>query len=145
MEISVWGLDENGVQHRSTQWDILVGNLSYMKVSLTSSQILNLRSTPINLIAAPWAGYYLDVKEAYFRYTYGTVTYVGQVDISYSGVATIVTTDIITWVANVAQCEYQLPWSLLSENTAIVCTAPANPTLWDGTLDIVVYYRTIAF
>lgn len=51
--------------------------LKAFKVTLTSAQILALGSTPINLIAAPDAGYCIDIISIAARLNYGTVDYVG--------------------------------------------------------------------
>jgi len=69
-----------------------MGVLTQVKVTLSSSDILNLFTTPITLVAAQGAGTVIIVHSTMFVYNYGTVAYAGagsgsipQMRVYYSG------------------------------------------------------------
>ena len=54
-------------------------------VNISSSQILNMGTTPIELLPAPGVNKYYDIEQIAFEYTYGTTPYSGIQYITYAG------------------------------------------------------------
>lgn len=52
-----------------------VSSYDYTEVNISSSQLLNIGTSPITLLAAPGTNKYYDFDKIIFEFTYGTITY----------------------------------------------------------------------
>ena len=125
--------------------------LQSVAVSLSSAQLLHLNSAPVQLVAAPGAGKWINVVEVAYSFTFGTVGY----DVAAQPVATFFAADTdftspqddgAPITAEASQVINSPPsgsdtFTSLAANQALVFgTGTSNPTLGNGTLKIVVYY-----
>tara|TARA_R110000868_G_scaffold49203_2_gene158765 strand:+ start:1569 stop:2102 length:534 start_codon:yes stop_codon:yes gene_type:complete len=121
--------------------------LKSFKVTLTSAEILALGSTPINLIAAPDAGYCIDIVSVAARLNYGTVDYVGGGNLILYAVgsnplATI--TNIVQGSASVISKGTTIDGSdigNLVDSQPIKVLMLVSPTTGDSTITIFGLYR----
>jgi len=130
-----------------------------VEVTLTTTQILALNTTPIQLITAPWAGYAIAVDKVYSSLDYNSAAYATNTDLEirydWSAVAdgtgsevTMDTLDAILLLT--ADAVYVTPWLWASADTAITInkwvTAIMNtwdPITWNSPLTLKVIYRII--
>jgi len=127
-----------------------------VKVSLTSAEILNLFTTPKQIIAAPGAGFCIQPICFFYEYNYGTTTYNTNqtLELRYAGVAANVNSNtILSRIFSVKARQGSLSTTLLTyidstqeiENKAFEVTVQTgNPTDGDGTLNIHVTYCIIS-
>lgn len=122
-------------------------------LAITSAQILTLNSAPLEIVAAPGAGKYIEVVSGSIAFTYVSTTY-----------TTNLVLQLINTGADISQLESQLGLSsTISKNTRFETqvTTPAastqiitntalkvkvktgNPTIGDGTAIIKVLYRIV--
>jgi hypothetical protein len=127
--------------------------ITYPKISLTSSQILNLNSTPQQLMPSPGVGKTYEILGILGRLNFNTTAYTTnlQIQIYYldGGLvlasnsnllnATLTKTGkiILTAIASAGANQYL-------ENTPIYCNvAVGNPAAGAGTLDLWITYKVI--
>jgi hypothetical protein len=137
----------DGVTHLGVQTTDACTCVQTVKVSLSSAQILNSFTTPIELIAAPGAGKVIDVISARYKTTYngtaydtntaGAIRFKGTPGISIS----------LAFAASGISYTSYLP-AISSpfdfENGAIEFgTTVGNPATGDGTIDIYITYTVI--
>ena len=118
----------------------------YTKVEVSSAEILTLFSAPVSLVAAPGAGKILIPINAICSYNFVTTAYgnvnddpiiKNQGDVGYS----IVFSNILSEVADKIMFQpLGNSTTARTENTALVLTEDADPTLGDGTLTIYLWY-----
>jgi hypothetical protein len=123
------------------------------KISLTSNEILNLNSTPIQLLPSPGSGRLYDVMGILCRMNYLTAAYATnlQLQIYYNGAGLVIGSNsnilnatlnktgkmILSAIASAGATQYLT-------DTAIYCNVSAgNPTGGSGTLDIYLTYKII--
>lgn len=126
------------------------GSAQHAKVTLTSAQILALNTTPIQLVAAPGAGYYISVVEVMALLNYGTTQYTGanNVEIRYTnGSGAKVTGDLASsWLDSSATTAVKAVAAAVTPvaNAKIVASVPtANPAAGDSTVTIDIAYRIV--
>ena len=136
--------------------DIIDSGVYTVKVSLTSAEILNLFTTPKQIIAAPGAGFCIQPICFFYEYNYGTTTYNTNqtLELRYAGVAANVNSNtILSRIFSVKARQGSLSTTLLTyidstqeiENKAFEVTVQTgNPTDGDGTLNIHVTYCIIS-
>jgi hypothetical protein len=130
-------------------------------VSLTSAQLLALSTTPITVIPAPGAGFYLWPQYYVMEYTFGGTAYTGTGNCSliFGPPPVVNPTNLITlynWTAAtsgiihaafscafIGLCGEGLTPVTTINNAAVVFTAPNALTLGNGTLKITVNYSVL--
>lgn len=130
-------------------------------VTLTSAQLLALSTTPITVIPAPGAGFYIFPQYYTMEYTFGGIAYSGTGNCSFIfGPPPVVNpTNLITlynWTAAtsgiihaafsctfIGICGEGLTPITTINNAAVVFTAPNALTLGNGTLKITVNYSVV--
>lgn len=140
------GADMKSIVDYATQ----VGMVKTVKVSLTSSDILSLYTTPITIVPAV-TGKLLIFKGVYQKYTYGTTTYnnvnttrigYGDINTGYVSIGLLLYTStdnngISTPFMNTASTTNYAGLPLVLGQTV------GNPTDGDGTLDLYVVYEEV--
>lgn len=133
------------------QWQAMNSITSSMtvKVSLTSAQLLSAYTTPIDLISAPGAGYFIMPSSIGYRYTFGTAVY-NFTDDLYIGCSTGTDLDFIGMIDEAyinagsnksGYCELGIRGNAFIENDKIVFRATtANATTGDGVLSLWITY-----
>jgi hypothetical protein len=120
-------------------------------VPVSSSEILNLFTTPKQLIAAPGAGKYIQVLHGYVFLDYGGTAYSNtSTEIRYA-TAHAIFTPLTTFLNNGFDTLYNLsavqnnPAAFSQfENSAVQYSAlTSNPTTGNGTISINLIYRTV--
>lgn len=124
------------------------GTPESIKVTISSAEILDLNTTPKELIPAPGAGKVIQVLSILSNYTYGTVTYATATDLEYLyGAATTSTyTDATSLASTVNLLAYptaEPPGEVYSNSNLNLHVQSANPTAGDGTLDIYITYKIV--
>jgi hypothetical protein len=146
----------NGIKHALKSIEALRDSLNsnsttgdyFIKVSLTSAEILALNATPKVLIAAPGAGKFIRLYNVTMRLNFGTTSYTGgSIRIKYpSGGSFIMTnsshTNFSSIIYNPALSTTQL-FTTGAENDSLVLDASSAITNGDGTIDIYLQYTII--
>ncbi len=117
-------------------------------VTLTSSQILNLFSTPITLIPAPGSNKSIEVLSATAKLNFNSIAYLGHTSLSLiigTANSTIASTGIVTQGSNV---KWLMPVSSPNGTTQLIENQPliaisdlANFTTGNSTVTLHIYYR----
>lgn len=123
---------------------------SYLEVTrtLTSAEILALRTTPIQLLPAPGTNKYYELVSVSGYNNYNTATYANGADllnIECNGVALWTFPNSFTEAAaTTASQGTKVADAVVAINTAInIRTSAADPTVGDGTIKISAIYRII--
>lgn len=125
----------------------------YYGITLTSSQILNLKATPVLVLPSPGVGYFNHVKGMFYKLNFTTTAYtlpgIGDFGLFYdngtdnlcniqsvflSGTATE-----INYNNSVAQCE-----AIANEAIYLKSTFASELTNGDSTLSLIIEYETLA-
>lgn len=122
------------------------GGYTTTTVSISSAQLLAINSTPIQILPALGTGKYYEYT-AILKYTYVTTAY------SVSGGGALYlnqgSKDCYFDRLTIAQTENAVStgtfYGFAKMNNAVNLTSDANPTLGDGTVQIVITHRTITF
>lgn len=134
---------------------VAVGGLTTATVDITSSEILNIFTTPKQIIAAPGAGKILQVVSLMAYYKFGTTAYSASASFAFkydnaSGAAVNISSltmldnaaDALIFPELATQTNDVLVTPYVNKNIIFTNTS-ANPTSGDGTLRIYVTYKTI--
>jgi hypothetical protein len=128
--------------------DLLRVGISYKDVKLTSTQMDTLNATPVELVAAPGTGKFLEVIAVLAFNDFGTAAFElgsGTVDIRYTdssgGLAAQLTNAFVESAADALFKAYGRD-VVISTNAALVAYASADVTAGDGSLYLRVFYRT---
>lgn len=129
------------------------GDITTVKLTLSSAQILALHTTPVELVAAPGAGSVLVPVSAIAKKAYGGTQYTGSDGISiYWGTATLAMSLLSATDLNDANSHWNtsaLPNKDLTssiENTALNIYAPTgNSAAGNSTCEISLDYRTVTW
>jgi hypothetical protein len=119
------------------------------RVVLSSSQILNGFTTPVQVIAAPGAGKFIQLMEVAQIYYFGTTAYLTNTNgnLDYNGSTTMFQSMNFSGVANSVSMRLHNqigPATSVIENTAITWfVSGGNPTAGDGTIELDITYRII--
>jgi hypothetical protein len=135
-------------------------NYDYLKVSISSAQILSMGTTPVSLLAAPGASFYYDIPRIIMEYTYITAPYstgtAKQLAIASAQVAIIEST-LITATSNrvaiIEPTKYENGDPAYNIHNANQLNRPlefstidaTNPTGGSGTLDAKIWYKIRSF
>lgn len=128
--------------------DLLRVGISYKDVKLTSTQMDTLNATPVELVAAPGSGKFLEVI-AVLAYVVPVLTAFelgsGTVDMRYTnssgGLAAQLTNAFVESAAAALFKAYGRD-VVITENAALVAYASADVSAGDGALYLRVFYRT---
>ncbi len=121
-----------------------------IKVTLSSSQILNLFTTPVELIPSV-SGKLLILNSMYQKYNYGTTTYsnINTCKIGY-GTTSLLLANLGLLVYDVTNANGIFAPSLNIASTSTYAGLPivlgatiSNPTTGDGTLDLYISYSEV--
>lgn len=122
-----------------------------VRVTLTPAQILALFTTPVQLIAAPWANNYIIVDKIVGALDFNTTAYVSANSLNYSytnGAWFAIFNHLnsfLTSAANIVRTA-QNEWFAHTVNAPVVAFVPvANPTLWDSPIILDITYRIVQF
>ena len=129
-------------------------------VNISAAQILNMGTTPIELLPAAGANAYYDIEKVVLEYTHNTTAYTTTNKYLYlDGVSSpAIPPALITATGNAFQiikpsaC-FVDPTDEVAYNANISLNQPitfkawnsSNPTLGDGTLRVKIYHKTITF
>ena len=115
------------------------------KVTVTSAEILDSFDTPIELIAAPPAGYAINVLNCIKKDNFGTVAYTSANDsfIAYNSVFVDIFQPDITFAQSGFNRIGFSGSGIESGRSVIFYTENANPTLGDSTIDFYITYQII--
>ncbi len=125
----------------------------YYTVTLTSSQIMNLKATPILIIPAPGVGYFNHVKRMFYKLNFMTTAYtlpgIGTFELYYdSGTCPLIqienyflegTATEISYNNAGGQCEI-----LANKAIYLKSTFASELTNGDSTLSLIIEYETLA-
>lgn len=143
-------------------WDTLGdgSEYKYIKVSLTSSDILSMGSSPKLLLANPGAGFYYDIDKIVLEYTRGSVSYSEgafkfHIAIQSAQIA-IIDRRLLTAGANKVSIVEPTKYlntdgynlhiaSELSTSLSITTTTGDNYINGDGTMDVKIWYTIRSF
>lgn len=137
----------------------LIGTSRFATLTLTSAQILDLYTTPITLVSAPGVGKTIVLKNAWARLNFNTTAYFtafsptiymylgiqganGNIaineDVVQSAITRVTKFHMTEDVVAVNQKNYV-------ENAALRILLDADPTVGDGTIDILLEYMVLDF
>lgn len=124
--------------------------LQRAKVTLTSAQILALNTTPITLVAAPGAGYYVSVSEVLAYLTFNTTAYTGTnaANITYtngSGAAATGTlaSSFLDSSSSAAVKAVGVAVTPVANAPIVISVGTANPAAGDSTITVDIAYRIV--
>ena len=125
--------------------------ISTAEVELTSAQVLALNTTPITLVAAPWAWKFINVLSIVGTVDYNSAAYATNVTLEFrytNGSGTKVTADIAALIdatADKAVAVKGIEAALvLTDNAPVVVrTATGNPATGNSPVKFKVVYETI--
>ncbi|MGD0511052.1 MAG: hypothetical protein ABSA33_04385 [Candidatus Micrarchaeaceae archaeon] len=130
-------------------------------VTLTSAQLLALSTTPITIVPAPGAGFYIAPSYFYMEYHFGGIAYAGSgsCNLIYGPPPVVNPTNLLmiyNWTAAtsgiikaaasttfIGICGEGLVPITTCNNAAVVFTAPTAVTSGNGTLRIVLNYSIV--
>lgn len=118
------------------------------KLSLTAAQIKTLQSIPIEIVAAPGSGFFINVLSASIKYTYGTAVFASDtIDIYTSGDSSrhLQSPSFLSAAASVWKKMWHIEGDedIVAENTAIKVRANADSPSGDGTAVIYLTYEIL--
>jgi len=125
----------------------------YYSITLTSSQILNLKATPVLVLPSPGVGYFNHVKRMFYKLNFTTKAYtlpgIGDFGLFYdNGTDNLCniqsvflegTATEINYNNSVAQCE-----AIANEAIYLKSTFASELTNGDSTLSLIIEYETLA-
>lgn len=116
-------------------------------VNISSTQLLNMYTSPIELIPAPGSGKYIVVDKIVMKYTYGSVAYTqpGNTNAIEAGNNIVQFGNVLSGGSSFVR--QASPTSVvLAENTALqLVNTTGNLTNGDGTVQLYVYYSIQTF
>ena len=127
------------------------GNLQFLKTTITSAQILALSSAPVTLIAAPGAGYFIDIQGVLIYLNYTSPAYAAGSTLQILSGSVAVATTTATLINGSASAVIQPAFPLIGStgkpggsNSAITLgVAGANFTTGNSTLDVLLWYSIV--
>ena len=133
--------------------DIVDVSGKYYSITLTSSQILNLKATPVLVLPSPGVGYFNHVKRMFYKLNFTTTAYTlpgaGEFQMSYNSGSSSIGSISSTYLSSAAQPQPMVVTVddvELYANEAIYLqsTFGGELTLGDSTLSLILEYETIA-
>lgn len=124
------------------------GSLSASR-TLTSAEILQLASTPIQIIPPPGVGKAIFITFVKSKLNFGGIAYAGNPQDLRFKIGTVVTATILDAIfTNTADSTFMVniggvQGRQLQENIPLMVTSILNPTLGNGTIDVYVEYEII--
>lgn len=119
--------------------------ISYLTVDVSSAELLDMFSNPVELVAAPGSGQCISVDKVILVYIYGTIAYTqpGNTNIVMNGQNIVQFGNILNIGGD--RIQQAAPTSvILSENSGLFLTNTiGNLTNGDGTVRLFVYYSIL--
>jgi hypothetical protein len=133
----------NGVAWKYFLTETPVAEIQTIKVTVTSAEILDAHDTPIELIPAPPAGFYIDPISIVFRFDYNTTAYATNVDgvINLPQEFTEIPLNISN--SNPRKCQNNSNGICLNNAAMTFSVETGNPTAGDSDLIIFITYQVI--
>lgn len=126
------------------------GTAERKRVTLTSAQILALFTTPITLIPAPPAGYFIDIISITAKVKFNSVAYTGAnaLELRYTGAAGAkVSADLPNTFINSAADAYikvtQVGVTPVAAAPVVAAVPTANPAAGNSVMGFDILYRTV--
>ena len=118
-------------------------------VNLTSAQILALNTTPIEIVAAPGAGYYIEVVSGVVALDATATGYAANddIDLVYSSAPTVkcATADgALAGTSDKNTSIIKIAGAVIANNALQITDVDGNPTTGTGTAKVTVAYRIVA-
>lgn len=118
------------------------------RVTLTSSQILAMNTTPVTIVAAPGAGYYNEFVSGMASVDYGSAAYVthDDIDIAYSSAPTVkcATADgVLAATADQITSFIKIAGVCIANNALVLTDVNGNPATGDSPVTVVITYRVV--
>lgn len=155
-DTDVFYFGQNGTEYQLPFSSIkaMFGNVQAASLSIPTASVLTLNATPLDIVAAPGAGYAIEVISATYGATYNSVAYATntQLQLITSGatIAQFLLGSALTFTASGKWKLYQYssafgPTSTqVIENAALqVKVATGNPTAGNSDIKVYVLYRII--
>jgi len=149
----VYATEEQGQNLVDTYQDsferVDVSNTIIQKeVTITTAEVLALNTTPKELVAAPWAWYYLVVDKIVASIDYNSAAYATNttLEFRYGTATTKVSADIASLLATTAD-KAQSVWGIEAELACAVNdnieanVATGDPVTWDSDVKVTITYR----
>lgn len=112
------------------------------KVSLTSSQILNLNTTPVEAIQNPGIGRFINIISVTGNFIYATTTYTTNTNLNlyYPGAPGALSISRIILSAGNTMIHFNVDGTVASNVPVMVTITDGNPLAGDSSLDIYITY-----
>lgn len=146
--IALWLNEADGQAVQYEDWDSILP-YRQLRVTITSAQLLNIFTTPVTLIPAPWTDKYIVVDGIIATLDFNTTAYAGTDDLQYHYTGTVNLSSKFTLnslvnssVNAVSEASNSSPDCFINE--PVVALMPnADPTLWDSDIILDITYRII--
>jgi len=125
----------------------LYGYENFVEVDISSSEILNIKTSPVQILPTPPSGSYYDFK-VFIEYTHGTSPYTLTQPINIirsSGGNIGGSININGATTNLSSVGYPTSAVALDQGINISTSSLSDPTGGDGTIKVKLYYNTITF
>jgi hypothetical protein len=133
----------NGTAWKYFLTEIPVAEIQTIKVTVTSAEILDAYDTPVELIPAPPAGFYIDPISIVYRFDYDSTPYAtntsGIIVLSDEGSVY----DIDLTRANSDVCKTSNSGDFVTDGAMLFTVETGNPTAGDSDLIIFITYQVI--
>jgi len=127
---------------------ILVGTVNEFlsaSIEVSSAEILDMNSNPIEIIASPWAGKYIDVLSINVKRVFDTTAYdtnvAGEFYIGSGG--KLWDLDLSFSASDLLRIGID-EWETLPDEPITLTESTGDPATWDGTLKIDISYRIVS-
>lgn len=126
-------------------------NIQFIKKNIPTASVLTLNATPIEIVPAPGAGYFIEILNATFRIVFNTTPYAttNAINLQFPGsdLALYAHSNLLNSSKSLMKpfiktTSFAVDIDIILENTKFEAIAPgANPTAGDSDIDIYITYR----
>lgn len=152
----VFYFGQNGTEYQLPFSSIkaMFGNVQAAELSIPTAQVLTLNGTPLDIVAAPGAGYAIEVISASFKLTYNSIAYATNTDFQIiTDTATVAQRKVASGAINGTVTQHIILGDFPSptatdtqiiENKSLKVQVPTgNPTAGNSGIKVYVLYRII--